>query len=150
MSANLVYIFWAFLAGSLISIQPLINVKLSHVVNSPLWAAFISFLVGTIALFVIAFSFTGKLPIFQAGQFQWWMLLGGLLGAFLLTVSIFAAPKLGVTAMIALFIAGQLMMALALDHFGILADVAHPITLKKILGVALLFAGALLTLNIQK
>jgi transporter family-2 protein len=56
-------------------------------------------------------------------------------------------PYLGVAAMIALFITGQLLMAGLLDHFGILSESANPISLQKILGLTILGIGAIITLK---
>ncbi len=145
MSGNLIYIFWALLAGVLIAFQPLVNVQLSHVLSSSFWAAFSSFVVGTIFLFAMAFIFVGGFPSPDWKNLQWWMLLGGIFGAFLLAGSIFIVPRLGLTAFIALVIASQLIVALVLDHTGFLAQATHAVTPQRLLGVVFLIAGALLT-----
>lgn len=149
MSANLIFIFWALLAGILIAFQPLINVQLSQVLQSSWWASFASFTVGTIFLFVMALLFTGGFPNANWGNFKWWMVLGGVFGAFLLAGSIFIVPRIGLTAFIGIVIASQLIMALILDHIGFLADTAHAITPQRVAGVAFLILGAILTQKIS-
>jgi len=145
MSANLIYIIWAILAGTLIAFQPLINVQLSQVLSSSWWASVVSFTVGMIFLLTVALIFTKGVPSPEWKNFQWWMLLGGVFGAFLLAGSIFIVPRLGLTAFIGIVIASQLIMALILDHIGFLSDTAYAITPQRTIGVALLIIGAVLT-----
>lgn len=147
MQTQLLYAFWALAAGCMIAAQSLINARLALYVGGPVWAAFTSFLVGTILIFALGFLLKGKLPDLQIDNIQWWMLLGGVLGAGFVITSISVVPHLGVTAMIALFIAGQLTAAMLLDHFGVLSAFARPITLQKTFGICLLIAGAFIILK---
>lgn len=122
--------------------QPLINAQLSRHLDNPIWASFVSFAVGTVFLFILGYIVTGKFMTVETEGMKWWMWTGGLLGAFFVTVSIYVIPYLGVAAMIALLIAGQLLMAAILDHFGILSESANPITWPKFLGLMLVAVGA--------
>ena len=54
------------------------------------------------------------------------------------------AVKLGATAMVALVLAGQLIMSIVLDHFGALGYPIHPINGWRLVGVGLLMVGAYL------
>jgi hypothetical protein len=59
-------------------------------------AAFVSFLVGTIALLIISAFVRKPLPsLARLGDVPWWVWIGGLLGAFYVAGSIVTAPKLG-------------------------------------------------------
>ncbi len=144
---QLLYPLWAFAAGCLIASQALVNARLAQFVGGPVWSAFFSFLVGTLAIFIFALVLKGKLPAIQTEHLQWWMFLGGLMGAFFVMTSITVVPHLGVMAMIALFIAGQLVAASLLDHYGILMPAPKPITLQKITGILVLAVGAYLILS---
>lgn len=144
---QMLFPFWAFMAGCLIAAQALVNARLAQFVGGPIWSAFFSFLVGTIAIFIFAMVLKGKLPEIQTENLQWWMFLGGLMGAFFVITSITVVPHLGVMAMIALFIAGQLVAASFLDHYGVLMPAPKPITLQKITGILVLAAGAYLILS---
>jgi transporter family-2 protein len=66
------------------------------------------------------------------------------MGAFFVTMTIVAVPRLGAMSVMALLIAGQMAVSLVLDHFGWLGVQVHPITPWRILGAALLFAGVVL------
>ena len=66
------------------------------------------------------------------------------MGAFFVTMTIVAVPRLGAMSVMALLIAGQMAMSLVLDHFGWLGIPAQPVSLWRILGAVLLFAGVVL------
>ncbi len=145
MLLKLSYILWAAVAGMFVASQSLINAHLAKFVGGGLWAAFYSFLVGTIILLVLnlAVSRSFKLPPFaDIPSYAW---LGGALGAFFVFTMIMLVTKLGVAAMISVVVAGQLVSALLLDHYGILASEPSPITWTRMLGVTFLIIGALLT-----
>jgi transporter family-2 protein len=117
---------------------------LARAVNSPVNAALISFAVGTAALFVVAFAL-GVKPNAAAMRglppFAW---AGGLYGAFFVTAAAFAAPRVGLALFIALLIAGQLGMALLLDHLGAFGLPRQPVSPVRIAGALLILAGVVL------
>jgi bacterial/archaeal transporter family-2 protein len=76
-----------------------------------------------------------------------WLWLGGILSAFIVLSITFAAPKIGVAAAIGLVIAGQLVVAAAIDRFGWLGVKQIPLHWPRLLGIALLAAGAVLSLR---
>ena len=77
----------------------------------------------------------------------WWMLTGVALGAFIVLSITVAGPRLGTTAVVGLLIAGQLAAATAIDRFGWLGFDRVALDWPRILGIALLAAGAALTLR---
>lgn len=77
----------------------------------------------------------------------WWMLTGGALGAFIVLSITVAGPRLGTTAVVGLLIAGQLVAATAIDRFGWFGFDRVALDWPRILGIALLAAGAALTLR---
>jgi transporter family-2 protein len=72
---------------------------------------------------------------------------GGLIGAAYVASSLVTVQALGAGSLTALTIAGQLTAAVALDHFGVLQLSRAPVTATKLLGVALLAAGAYLIIR---
>jgi transporter family-2 protein len=76
-----------------------------------------------------------------------WLWLGGLAGVFVVTAIIVTGPRIGIVATSALLIAGQLVAATAIDRFGWLGVERVAIGWSRVLGLALLVAGALLTLR---
>jgi transporter family-2 protein len=57
-------------------------------------------------------------------------------------ISTIVAAELGAASLLALALAGQLAMALVVDHFGWLGMPENPITWMRLAGVALLGTGA--------
>jgi transporter family-2 protein len=70
--------------------------------------------------------------------------LGGILGAFYVTVIILAFPKLGPALTFGLIVLGQMVISLVLDHFHILVPQQHSINLWRIAGVALIVVGVVI------
>ena len=147
MNITIIFPLLAFIGGAMTAYQPLINAKLTQHLDSPIWGAFISFVVGTIALLIVGLVVNGKFMQLETEGLKWWMWTGGLLGAVFVTVTIYVVPYMGVAAMIAVVIAGQLVAAALLDHFGILSESANPITWQKLAGLILLCVGAVITLK---
>lgn len=77
----------------------------------------------------------------------WWMLSGGALSLLIVFTVTYAGPRIGVTATIGVIIAFQLVMAAAIDRFGLLGSARIALTWPRVLGIALLAAGAALTLR---
>jgi transporter family-2 protein len=76
-----------------------------------------------------------------------WLWLGGLMSLFIVLAITIATPRIGVAATIGLVIAGNLVMAAAVDRWGLLGQDQIPITWHRFLGLALLAAGSALTLR---
>lgn len=130
-------------AGIAITIQSGINSQLRAAIQHPLMAAFISFVVGTVALaLLLVFSRSALPELAQYSSVKWYQYSGGLLGAFVVTVTLLAVSQIGAANMFVLIIAGQLTTAVVMDHFGILGLRENPITLQKFIGILLLVCGA--------
>lgn len=144
--ANLyLYILLAIAAGAMMPTQAATNNKMATVVDSPIVAAFISFFVGTVALLVYIIAsgtpITGVVSAKNAPPVAW---IGGVLGAFFVTASVFLVPRLGVTMTFGLLIAGQMLVALLIDHFGFLGVPTKEINLARFGGITLITAGVVL------
>ena len=67
---------------------------------------------------------------------------GGFYGAGFVAVLAYAAPRLGISVALTAAIASQLVAALVVDHFGLFGVRVEPVTVGKVVGVALVIAGA--------
>jgi transporter family-2 protein len=76
-----------------------------------------------------------------------WLWLGGVAGAVIVGTITFAGPRIGALATIALLIAGQLVMGVVIDQFGLFGVERISVTTTRIAGVVLLGVGALLVLR---
>ena len=138
-------VLFALVAGAMIPFQAGVNVELAGWLGSPARAAFVSFLVGTVALFFLALAVTRGLPSGERiGAAPWWAWIGGFLGAFYVFGSIVTAPRLGAVTLFAAVLAGQALASLLIDHFGWVGFPEHTIGPGRLLGVALLAAGVML------
>ena len=132
-------------AGIAITVQSGINSQLREAVNHPLLAAFISFVIGTVALGVLLLFSKDMLPgLSEYSAIQWYKYTGGFLGAFVVTVTLVSVSQIGAGNMFVLIVAGQLITAVVMDHFGILGMKPNPVSLQKLLGIGLLIGGAYL------
>ncbi|MBP7377930.1 MAG: DMT family transporter, partial [Pyrinomonadaceae bacterium] len=139
------YIVLAILAGAMMPTQAAINNKLAVVVDSPILAALISFFVGTIGILVYAVAsgtpLTNLTSIRDAPPIAW---IGGLLGAFFVTATVVLVPRLGVAMTFSVIIAGQMIVTLVIDHFGLLGVPVKEVSLARIAGIALITAGVVI------
>jgi transporter family-2 protein len=134
-------------AGCLVGMQAPINSRLGKVLGS-VQAATFSFIVGTVALVLIASFVRGGLGnLSHVGRAPWWALIGGLLGAVYVTVALVAVRTLGASGLTAVVITGQLAISVTIDRFGLLGVARQPVGVQRILGLALLLAGVLLVVR---
>ena len=143
MNLGLLYLM-TILAGSTMAIQAGINSQLqTSWARDPILAAFISFAVGAIGLFFCVVLTRVPIPPFPEKIVPWhW--IGGLLGAILVSVTVYVAPRLGAATMIGLILAGQIGSSLILDHFGLLGYAQKAITWQRFLGAMLVGVGVFL------
>ena len=76
-----------------------------------------------------------------------WLWTGGALSLFIILAMTVAGPRIGVTATIALVIAGNLAVAAVIDRYGLFGLERIPLTWPRLLGLLLLAAGAALSLR---
>lgn len=135
----------AIAAGAVIPLQVGVNTQLSHWVNDPVRAAFVSFVVGTIALLILAIAVRKPLPsLARLADIPWWAWTGGLIGAFYVAASIVIGPKLGAAAFIAAIVAGQAIGSVAIDQYGWVGFREHHLSLGRAVGMVLVVAGVAL------
>lgn len=147
MTHSSVYFLLPFsiLIGVSLASQAGVNAQLRTALSSPIQAAFISFLIGTIVLGAIAFT-RGE-PWFKANSIvniPWWAWLGGVLGAFNIAMSIFLAPKLGALVLAVSIVVGQISASLLFDQNGWLAYPKIDITPNRVVGALLVVVGLFL------
>ncbi len=142
---QILLLFLMLLGGIAIAIQPSINGRLAQKVGA-LESSMISFTVGALFLATVVL-FAGKGSARSVVNSPWWELTGGCLGAFYVTMTIFAIPRIGTTAALTTAIFAQLTTSVILDHFGLFGFRMIPMDSKRAVGVALLMAGAGLILK---
>lgn len=145
MPALYFLIVLALLAGAVLPTQTALNNKLAVTVDNPILAALLSFVVGTVTLAI--YSVATGVPIGNivsaknASPAAW---LGGVLGAFFVASTIILLPRLGVALTFGLIVAGQMLITLFYDHFGLLGLEVKQMTAGRVAGVLLVIGGVIL------
>jgi bacterial/archaeal transporter family-2 protein len=142
----MIWLFFAavFLSGALIAIQAGVNSQLVRYVGHPLLAATISFLVGTVALTLCSLGVNSWLRLSSLIAAPWWVWTGGLLGAVFVVTAAALAPTLGAATLLSVAVAGQMALALLLDHYGLVGFAVRPLSLWRVLGAAFVVSGVVL------
>ncbi len=121
------------------------NAKIGKTIHDPLYAALISFMVGTIGLLTVALACRTDFSTVRQGADLHWATWGaGLLGACYVTATIILTPRLGSTLTFGLVVAGQLIIAVVMDHYGVFGIPVQGVNLPRLIGVTLIIAGVLL------
>lgn len=127
------------------SVQSGINSQLKSQLNHPIFASLISFVVGLLLLICIIILQKQPIPSFsELTAVSAWKYTGGFLGAMIVTVSLLSIAQIGASSMFVTIIAGQLLAALIMDHYGLLGLPVVKISTQKIIGIVLLIAGVYL------
>jgi transporter family-2 protein len=108
------------------------------------WATILSVLIAMAAL-LVARRGLGNLG--EAWSAPKWLWLGAALGTFIVFTITLVSPRIGTTATIALLVAGQLVAGTVIDRFGLFGFEQIALTWPRVLGIAMLAAGAALTLK---
>jgi transporter family-2 protein len=104
-----------------------------------------SYVLGVVCMVVLAAALRDPVPsATNISRVPLWAWSGGIFGAIFIGLSIITIPKLGGAAYTTLLVTGQMIAALAVDHFGCLGVQERPIDFPRMLGVALLIGGVVL------
>ena len=147
LSKRLGSIILGLVAGGVLPIQGAVNGLLRQDLQSPLAVGAVSFIVAFCAMaLVLVFSAAPtKQPPQQKKQgYQkapWWSWLGGLTGAYYVLIVFMAMPILGTAATVGLIIAGQQLVSVLVDRYGLLRLPQRPTSALRLCGVVLLVLG---------
>ncbi len=135
-----IFLILAVMGGSLIPFQAAINSILAKNFGNPFLAALTSTFISFSSLFLIILI--SRQQINLPMHTNWWIIIGGgLIGAFVVFISLTSAPILGVSTLFAALFLGQLLASIIIDHFGILGLQTRAIDISKIVGIIFLILG---------
>ncbi len=138
-------ILLAIISGAVLPVQAALNAKMGRAVGDPVYAALISFVVGSIGLLAYCLATKVQLAnISEATTVDWSVWTAGFLGAFYVAAVIILVPKIGAALTFGLVIAGQLTLSLILDHFGLLGLSVHALNWQRLVGIICIIGGVLL------
>jgi bacterial/archaeal transporter family-2 protein len=137
----------ASLAGLAGAVQAAVMGELGDrvgIVPALAFAVFVSLTCALVALLVWERSFAG---VRAALNEPVWLWLGGVMSVFIVFAITVGPPRIGVTATIAIVIAGNLFCAALIDRFGLFGVERVALTWPRFVGFVLLAVGAALTLR---
>ena len=133
------YCVWLLLAmagGTLLSLQAAVNGSLGEKTSSET-STLVSFFTGTIALGIVVLTLRhGDLALLiQVPKWQW---LTAVLGVLFVFLVVLVVPKIGVVLTTVLIIAGQLVISMLVDNFGLFGNEVILFGGKRMIGLALM------------
>lgn len=138
----------AIVVGFLLPVQAGVNAQLRLSVGHPISTAFVSFLVGTLGLGLLALLLRTPVPAGSVlAGVPAWQWTGGLLGAIYIAAAVVLAPRMGAATMTASVVAGQMIASLLLDHYGLVGFAQKTATPGRLLGAGLVILGVRLMMR---
>lgn len=143
----ILFLTGGLIAGGIIPVQTSINSKLGQQVGSPFLASFISFFTGTLTLIILSLAIDHRIAFDPTAFYNhpWWIWIGGgMLGVFYLTTNILLLTRLGAALTVVVTLCGQMIMAIAIDQFGLFNVPVHELNIPRLIGITCMFAGVYL------
>ena len=113
--------------------------------GSPITASVPFFIISLITTLFIFFLSADYRTIYKIKNMPAYLFLPGFAAALIVLGTTYLIPRIGARKFFILVITGQILMALIINHFGILESPKDPITQKKLLGALLIVVGAVLS-----
>jgi len=133
----------AGLVGLAITTQASFNTLLSRYIGSS-GMGFVIHMFGTTLMLIVLVLGVGRGDWSKWSQAPWYSYLGGALGVFIVLSIPFVLTKIGASLGFAAILAAQLVMAAAVDQWGLFGFATNPITPNRAIGLLLLIAGVIL------
>ncbi len=132
---QMLFLTLALCAGGLLPIQGAINSHLGKILNHPLQATFISFFGAVIVLVLLLIGLSPSWPsVAQLKATPAVYFTGGIYGVIFVTAILTLTPRIGIANTLVATIIGQLIVSVALDHFGVFGLQRLPLNGYRVLG----------------
>ncbi len=139
------FIVLALLIGASIPVQVAANTTLRNFLGHPFWVSVAIFALGLALSLGLALGVRSPAPkLATLSTVPLWAWSAAFLAILYQVGTIIAGPRLGAAALIGLIIAGQLVTALLIDHYGLLNFELHRLNWQRVLGAVLLLGGVTL------
>jgi bacterial/archaeal transporter family-2 protein len=137
----------ALLAGLAGSVQAAVMGRFGERVGLVEALAWVTLLSLAISFGVLLVTRQGLGALADAWAAPKWLWLGAALGTFVVFTITLSSPRIGTAATIGLLVAGQLAAGAVIDRYGLFGFERIALSWPRALGIALLAAGAVLTLR---
>lgn len=133
----------AILSGALMSVQGVFNTQVTKTSGIWLASAFVQFT--ALIVCVVAWLIKERTPITSLFLVQpKYMLLGGVIGAFITITVIKAMDMLGPAKAVMFIVISQLIVAYVIELLGMFGVEKQPLEWRKIIGMVVAIAGVIL------
>lgn len=144
----------ASVGGVALAVQGRVNGQLGHLVGDGVFAALISFGIGTVLLTAAVFATpsarAGLVRLrtsVRAGRLSPWQCLGGTCGAFVVAAQGFTVAFLGVAVFTVAVVAGLVTSSLVVDRAGLGPGESQPITPPRVFGAVLAVVAVVIAVS---
>lgn len=145
---GLLYMLAAMAIGMMVAAQPPMNAVLSQAVDHPFGATAIQIFVAfCLAVLVLLVTARDRVTLSAAVTVPWWVWFAGVIGVIYVASGVMIAPVTGALLYFVCIVAGQLLGAMAMDHFGAFGLQLREVSLLRVGGFALVLTGALMVLH---
>lgn len=130
--------------GTLTSVQTAVNSRLGLIIDAPVKAAVISFIVGVSLLTMICLAdrVRARTVVGSSGETNtWWMWLGGLIGAAFVLTNVYLGHLIGTGLTIIVLLTGSMIGGLIVDRFGLLGAERRKISQRALIGIVVILSG---------
>ena len=144
MDTLFIIILIGLAGGMAIGLQGPLSSMITQKLGS-LESDFIIHLGGAIAALIPMLFFGSKLG--QWKSVPWYALVAGAFGLIVITAMGYMIPRIGAAGALITLLAGQILVASILDHFGLLGMSPRAIDLQRVIGFGVVMVGVWLTVR---
>ena len=133
---------WAVIVGAMSAAQQAINGRLGVLLENTAQAAFVSFFIGFLAIFIVSLFIDHRLPkISELKKAKPWNGIGGFLGASIVFATVVAVPQIGAGLTIMMGLIGQILGSMLVQQFGWWRSSKYGIQIWQIVGILIMLTG---------
>lgn len=142
---NYILMALVFIFGALQPFQAGMNASMHNALGDRFQAGFLNGFVNVMLLLLVLIALGKGLPsISGLREAPWWAYFAGAIGAIIVVLQLSAAPILGASLLIALFVAGQVSGSVVADGFGLVGYAVRPPSMLRIAGLVLVVVGVIM------
>lgn len=136
-------IIFALVSGALMSIQGVFNTEVTK--QTSLWVSTGFVQLTAFAVCVAAWFFTGRQSVTLLSSVKpWYLLTGGILGAFITITVIKSMGSLGPAQSVMIIVTSQVAVAYLIELFGLFGSDKADFSWRKVIGLLIAIAGIIL------
>jgi transporter family-2 protein len=99
------------------------------------------------ALAVVLALVVGRVNLRGLGALPWYAYTTGALGLIIVGTIGYVVPRIGAARGLTMIVASQFLVAVLVDHFGLLGAIPRPLDLPRILGLGIMLSGVWLVVR---